>query len=498
MVNQITAVDEMSMGQLKLRILELEDYVNNAAVGLHWVDKDGMIVWANQAELNMLGYTESEYIGRHISEFHAERSVIDDILRRLGNKETLNQYESQLRCKDGSLKTVHITSNVFFNEDEFVHTRCFTTDVTHEKKLLASLVESEKKYRQLIENLPVAFYTCDADGFIQIFNTAAADLWGRIPEQGKDLWCGSWKIYTTEGEPLPFSECPMAIALKTGKPVLGEHIIVEKPSGERTFIQPHPYPFLNENGKVSGAMNVLIDISNIKKVQKALSDLLKQKNEFLSIASHELKTPITILKAYTQLLAERPDSYKKEIDNIYNKMNTQVNRLSFLIHDLLDVTKIQEGVLAYSKEKMNLSETVIEVAQEMRQTTSTHSIVLAEIENAEIMGDEKRISQVVSNLVSNAIKYSPNGTQINIRLTAEANHVLCSVQDFGFGIPSDQQDKVFQKFYRVNGQNSHTFPGMGLGLYIVEDIIIRHDGKIWLQSEEGKGSTFSFRLPTIN
>lgn len=251
---------------------ELQDYVENAAIGLHWVDANGIIIWANQAELDMLGYEKEEYIGRHISEFHVHKDVINDILERLTKNETLNQYEANLCHKNGEVKTVHIHSNVFRVNGEFKHTRCFTVDITAQIRLLKAIEQHEIQSRLLIEDLPAAIYTTDTEGRIMLFNKAAADLWGREPEIGKDLWCGSWKIFKPDGSELPLDTCPMAITLKEGRPVFGEEIIIERPDGAKRYVRPHPRPLFNAEGEITGAVNTLVDFTDMKQTEAALRE----------------------------------------------------------------------------------------------------------------------------------------------------------------------------------------------------------------------------------
>jgi len=226
--------------------------------------------------------------------------------------------------------------------------------------------------------------------------------------------------------------------------------------------------------------------------------LMQQKDEFLGVASHELKTPVTSLKAYNQILAAMPD-VANGIDKpaMHVKMDTQINKLTLLINNLLDVTKIHEGGLMYNKEQMNLADVVEEIAGEMQRTTLTHSIVFEHTADAIINGDKERIGQVLTNLVSNAVKYSAPNSPVVIKLRQENGMAVCSIKDAGLGIPAAQQDKVFEKFYRVSGKNMHTYPGLGLGLYLVKDIIAKHNGEVWFESEEGKGSVFYFSLPLL-
>lgn len=233
----------------------------------------------------------------------------------------------------------------------------------------------------------------------------------------------------------------------------------------------------------------------LEESRKAAEKLMKQKDDFLNIASHELKTPVTSLKAYTQILSLHGNEIGEERKNMYAKMDIQIDKLTVLINELLDTTKLEEGILVYNKAKMSLSETLIEATEEMQRTTPTHTIIFKNSIPLEIIGDKERITQVINNFLTNAIKYSPNNKQIIVRMVRQNDLAVCSIQDFGIGIPKDQQDKIFQKFYRVSGGNLHTYPGMGLGLHIVKDIITRHNGKTWLESEEGEGSTFYFSIP---
>jgi PAS domain S-box-containing protein len=252
--------------------IELKDYVENAAVGLHWVDGEGMVVWANNAELEMLGYSKEEYIGRHISEFHADKAAIADILYRLSCNEVINQYEAVLKCKDGSLRHVLISSSAFMQDGKFIHTRCFTLDVTEKRLAEEKLRESHTYYQQLIEDLPVAVYTCDERGYIRFYNKAAVDLWGREPQLGKDVWCGSWRIVTADGQPVSLPECPMAVAVKEARAVYGAELRIERPDGTHRFITPYPKPLFDKKGKVLGAVNALVDLTEQKHAQLALRE----------------------------------------------------------------------------------------------------------------------------------------------------------------------------------------------------------------------------------
>lgn len=232
------------------------------------------------------------------------------------------------------------------------------------------------------------------------------------------------------------------------------------------------------------------------KIQRETEELVYRRDEFFSIASHELKTPVTSLKAYTQLLLmDAKGEEESQQRYMLERMDMQINKLTALINDLLDTSKIENGHLVYNKEKFLLKDLVTEIIEDVTVTSLDHEVVFNSNSNAEIFGDRDRIGQVVSNFLTNAIKYASGCKKIIVSLKDEGHKVICSVRDFGKGIIADEQDKIFERFYRISGYNLNTFPGLGLGLFICKEIIEKHDGKIGLESQKGKGSTFYFELP---
>lgn len=238
--------------------------------------------------------------------------------------------------------------------------------------------------------------------------------------------------------------------------------------------------------------------SQKERIQKETQDLVYRRDEFFSIASHELKTPVTSLKAYTQLLLmdwkEGEDPQHKKM---LERMDMQINKLTSLINDLLDTSKLEKGQLVYHKETFVLNDLVKEIIDDVT-ITSTHEVVFHSHSNSSVYADRDRIGQVISNFLTNAIKYAPDSREIIVSLKDVDHKVICSVTDYGNGIDPSEQRKIFERFYRISGNNLHTFPGLGLGLFICKEIIEKHGGKIGLKSELGKGSTFYFELPFSN
>ncbi len=220
------------------------------------------------------------------------------------------------------------------------------------------------------------------------------------------------------------------------------------------------------------------------------------RNDFISIASHELKTPLTSLKMYTQVLQKQHGQQGEEsLTRTLAKMDAQIGKLTVLIGDLLNVSKIQLGKLEFREEVFDLNEVVKETVEHIQATTKKYTIRTEGRIMKNIWGDKDRIGQVITNLLTNAMKYSPEADMVLINLTAEQDVAIVTVQDFGIGIAKDHQRNIFQRFYRVNDPEEKTFPGLGIGLHISHEIITRHGGTMTVVSEKGKGAQFSFTLP---
>ena len=259
--------------------------------------------------------------------------------------------------------------------------------------------------------------------------------------------------------------------------------------GSIRWVKVNGKVLLDKAGEANLLLGVIQDITEQKNLQQ-------QKDNFIAMASHELKTPLTSIKAYAQviemmLLEQGTD---KEAAMV-GRMDIQINRLAKLISDLLNIGNINAGRLEYKRESFNFNDLVYEMVEELQRTTQQHNLLVKLLTPVFIFGDKERISQVITNFISNAIKYSPYAKTINIFTRIDEKDLVFCVQDFGIGIAKDEQQKVFEQFYRVNNSKHQTFQGFGLGLYISSDIIKREGGKIWVNSIEGEGSTFCFSLP---
>jgi len=338
-----------------------------------------------------------------------------------------------------------------------------------------------------LENTPLGFIEWDDHGFARSWSKRAEEIFG---------WTGKEFIESQEkGSGRVYKE-----------DLLGANIILEQLiSGEveRNKIQHRNTTkdgrviwcewfnsvLKDKEGKVKTIMSLVQDITEQKNLEW-------QKDNFLSIVSHELKTPLTTIKAYGQIVENMLEE-KLDIETLdmIRRMSSQVNKLAVLVQDILDFTKAQKGKLMYNEAFYDFNELVKEVIEDTQKIIFTHEIKINLGKTETIFGDKNRLIQLINNLVSNAIKYSPKSSTIIVSTELQKEGIELRVQDFGIGILAQDQENVFNQFYRVNKHNQSTFPGMGIGLYICSEIIARHGGKIWVESIINKGSTFYAWLP---
>jgi signal transduction histidine kinase len=288
---------------------------------------------------------------------------------------------------------------------------------------------------------------------------------------------------------------------RTGEPFLGEaqQVLRDQSDDGNSNSSYFTFVFVPVRGhtdEVEGVMAFAYDVTAQVLARERIEELARQKDEFLSIVSHELKTPVTSVKAYTQVLRNRfTRAGDKDAAAMLAKMDTQLNKLRGLIGDLVDITALETGKLQFQQEPFDFNALVAEVVEEMQRTTERHSIICRTPQPCTIVGDRDRTGQVLTNFLSNAIKYSPDADTVLVTTAATQKAATACVQDFGIGIPRGMQNQVFERFYRADRSTLDTYPGIGLGLYICAEIVRRLQGRIWVESEIGKGSTFCFELP---
>ena len=244
----------------------------------------------------------------------------------------------------------------------------------------------------------------------------------------------------------------------------------------------------------------LRDITDRKRAEEAQRQLEARKDAFISMASHELRTPVTSLKAFTQVLQRRlrkqPD-VDPQVLQVLDRMDEQINRQARLIRDLLDLSRMQAGYLALHETWFDLDDLVRETLDTVQPTIQTHTLRLEGATHVQVYGDQERLGQALINLLTNAIKYSPRADSVLVTLRSDREWAEVAVRDFGIGIAPKHQRRIFERFYQADDSHTSTYPGLGIGLYIAQTILERHGGRMWVESSVGKGSTFHFGLSLL-
>jgi PAS domain S-box-containing protein len=416
---------------------DFEEFFENGAIALHLVGPDGIILHANRAELELFGYPAEEYVGRPITDFHVDSEVIGDILSRLKSGEKLEKYPARLRARNGSIKYVEITSSVYFRDGKFLHTRCFTVDVTEVRRAHEAVRRKDNEMRQVLDALPAAVYTTDSAGKITYYNRAAAELAGREPQLGKDEWCVTFRLFTPDGQELPHHECPMAVALKEHRAVRGVEALAQRPDGTLCPFIPFPTPILDDEGRLIGAVNMLVDISERKEAESNQKVLLAELNHrvknnmqmlyaLLQSAQRETKNPECkgVLADATQRVAAMAAAQEL--------LYTDANSIGFSIPDFL------KKVCASARQSFS-KDITIEVQSEAGYLSNEVAIPLA---------------LILNELLTNAAKHGVNGREggnILVSLKKIDADMSLSVEDDGPGFEPQQTGRRSSGLGLVNG-----------------------------------------------
>jgi len=451
----------------------------------------------NQAAIAKYGYTREEFMAMDLT---LVRPVEDINIVKEDAKlkpEAIQGKEYRHKLRGGEIIHVSIIS--------------FAVNFRQQNARLVQMLDITEKARvsklskTITDNATPAFFLLNAEGYCTFMNPAAEKLFGYTSDEvitrGLTLHEAIHKYYPN-GDPYPAENCPLHQAMLNNQDLQGHEDVFFHKDGSAIPVLCTVCPVYEDGNPVATVIEVL-DITRQKKLeneqlqaQKNIEDLMHKKDEFMSIASHELKTPLTSIKAYTQLLEKSIPAGVKAYTFI-SKTGQHITRLEKLISDLLDVSKINAGKLTYNVTEFNFADILIESVESVQHTTPYHRIVIEKSSNVTFKGDRLRLEQVLNNFLTNAIKYSPNEDKVIVRSEVQQNNLVVSIQDFGIGIERENLTKIFDRFYRVDN-TAMRYQGLGLGLYIASEIIKRHNGSFWIESELGKGSTFYFLLPLDN
>lgn len=355
-----------------------------------------------------------------------------------------------------------------------------TIDVTAQVMARRRIEENEKIFQFLLNAMPQQVWTAKPDGKYDYVNDKITAELGEPPE---NVTGNGWQSFV-HPEDLAGTLSKWQLASRSKREFKAEFRI-KMADGKYCWYLSRAVPMIEE-GKITLWLGTNTNIDEQKSNER-------KKDEFISIASHELKTPLTTIKAFFQL-TRREIEKQARLSPFLGKAERQMDRLGRLIEDLLDVSKINAGKMVYNQDVFDVDQFLVETVESVQQTSSSHHIELKAHCGVQLRGDQHRLEQVLVNLLNNAIKYSPDGDLVLVNCEQEGQNLIFSVQDFGIGIAPEHLNGLFDRFYRVDNSSAR-FQGLGLGLFISNEIVKRHGGSFWIETEPGKGSTFFFLLP---
>ncbi|MCP9199006.1 PAS domain S-box protein [Gramella sp. GC03-9] len=393
---------------------------------------------------------------------------------------------------DGKLQTNYFnyTYKALRNESgEIYGILNMAVDVTEMKKSKEKIKESEARFRLMADMMPEKIASTDAAGNFTYFNQGWLEYTGLSSD---DLISKGWFDFIHPSDKEEFAE-KWNTSHRTGEDFEMEFRFLNNKKKYNWHLS-RAEAIADEKGQIQMWIFTATEIQKLKAEEK-------RKEDFLKMVSHELKTPVTSIKGYVQLLLsllkrnEGVDNLGIPLQTSLERIDHQIVRLTRLISEMLDLSRIEKNKLELQKERFRLNNLVKETVQDIRYTNTQYKISIQEEVDFEVYGDKDRIGQVLINLVTNAIKYSPNSQEVDIRVYKSGeDQVSVSVKDHGIGISKKNQKKIFKRFYRVDGKNEETYSGFGIGLYLAKEIIKRHNGSIAVKSEKGEGSEFTFTL----
>jgi PAS domain S-box-containing protein len=385
-------------------------------------DLDGVIKTWNHGAERLFGYSADEAVGRPITML-IPRDRLDEepgILARIRRGERVDHFETIRRRKDGSLVDISLTiSPVRDAQGKIIGASKIARDITERKEAEAKLQDSERRLKELLTAIPAAIYTTDAQGKITYFNQTAVELAGRTPTLGSDEWCVTWKLYWPDGTPLPHDQCPMAIALKEGRPIRNVEALAERPDGTRVPFIPYPTPLRDAKGNVVGAINMLVDVSERKQAETQQRILFNELN-------HRVKNNMQMLQSLLDLGGRQTES--PEARRVLMEASSRIAAMA-----------AAQQILYATPEatRFGVQEFLDAVCQTARQTFSKDVEIICEAGQAALSNDMAMpLALILNELLTNAVKHGLNGGRkgaIRVGLTQNDDSFLLYVEDEGPG-----------------------------------------------------------------
>jgi PAS domain S-box-containing protein len=487
----------------------LRTVIESSLDGIGVMDEVGRFEFGNNAFFNITGWQREELIGQFFMKVFPEdtQEFIKESWKEL-QKGIEVPFEIAVETRNGEIKYIYMSCSQTEIDGRKKYVGIIK-DITEKKRLEQELIESEVKYRDLFEKADDPMYTLDTGGYFQTINNAGLKALGCTKEDVIGSHISRW--LTPE-------------SLRASMELLQKQI-----SGEDQFEQPAILEIICKNGdhrlaeirtrviregdRITGVHGIARDVTEKKRLeqkvreyherlQKSCEDLIEAdriKTEFISNITHELLTPLTSIRGFTELLYDETtgkinDGQKKSLQIILRNSD----RLIRLIKDLLDVSHLEKNKLGMQFGLISIGDVISRCMQDLQPQAKYKEITISQDIKPlpKIWGDEGRLTQVIANLLANAIKFTPQKGTITVIARESQNEVKISITDTGIGIPHDQLSRIFERFYQIDGSNSRKYGGAGLGLSICKSIVENHYGSIWAESD-GNGSTFHIVLPKL-
>ena len=491
------AAEELARREVDARV-RLEGVLENAPIGIAVISADELrFELANPRFLDFIGSAGRIGEGMKLIGMSAAEVMpaIERLLKQVADTgET--RVDEELRFGEKFINRIISASRGRFSGITQSLT-ILVQDVTEQvrarreiENLASMMAERSARLDSILGSMTDGLWVYDATGEVVDVNQAALNMFGLASraEAIENSSFANFRLRDAEGRAIPARDLPHAKAL-AGKTVpdylaIGRHLL----TGTDLDLSIAAAPI--ESNGVVGAVLVIRDIT-------ALQELDRKKDEFLSVASHELRTPLTTIKGYTQLLSQTVNELDREERATYiNAVLGEIERMMGLISELLDVSRIETNRLQIHRQPIPWIDFIEKRVSAFRVQHQTRTIRFdVGAPESTISVDPDRMRQVVDNLLSNALKYSPEGSDIDVQVVSAGGKLTTSVSDHGIGIPEDELPHLFERFHRARNVSSRYYGGLGLGLYIARAIVEAHDGSITVRSEEGSGSTFTLTLP---
>jgi PAS domain S-box-containing protein len=471
--------------------------IEKSADAIVLLDSHGRIGYTSPSIRHLLGYEPCELVGYdaftflHSADLAPTADLFTTFIEEPGKSMTV---ELRVRHKDGSWHWMQGTVTNLLEEPDIGAIVANFRDISEQKHLQEKVQYAKEELEIILHNIADGIFVQDANGKLVYANQAAATLMDypsveELYQAPLLAYLERFDITDEHGNPLPITSLPGRRAIQgEANPHVTIRYIHKRTQVVRWALIKSTTIFDNEHQR-SLVISIIQDITRFKELEQ-------RKDIFISIASHELRTPVTSLQGYIEIFHRILEQEgRNELVRRLVQMEKQVNSLNGLITDLLDLSKIQAGKLELAIAAFDIGNLINDVVEALQHTTTTHTICVKGIQKKEIVGDKDRLGQVFINLLTNAVKYSPQADRVDVEIASEQDHIVVRVRDYGIGILPQEQEKIFERFYCVATAKDIFSTGLGMGLYISREIVKRHEGEIAVESGEGKGSTFTVSLP---